>query len=102
MRRIVIVAIGARFYGVVAQGKLAEHLGLPYRHVFFTPQVFRSPSTTPPWARRMHQSRPVNGLLWQDHLARRGPPVRPAAGRPDAGRQRNPAGALLALRGRGS
>ena len=48
---------------------IAEHLGLPYRHVFFTPQVFRSPSTTPPSARRMSRSRLVNNLLWQRHLA---------------------------------
>ncbi len=48
---------------------LAEHLGLPYRHVFFTPQVFRSPSTTPPSARRMSRSRLVNSLLWKGHLA---------------------------------
>ena len=48
---------------------IAEHFGLPYRHVFFTPQVFRSPSTTPPSARRMSRSRLVNSLLWQRHLA---------------------------------
>jgi vancomycin aglycone glucosyltransferase len=48
---------------------IAEHLGLPYRHVFFTPQVFRSPSTTPPSARRMSRSHLVNNLLWQRHLA---------------------------------
>jgi vancomycin aglycone glucosyltransferase len=48
---------------------IAEHLGLPYRHVFFTPQVFRSPSTTPPSARRVSRSHLVNNLLWQRHLA---------------------------------
>ncbi|MCX7030777.1 MAG: glycosyltransferase, partial [Spirochaetes bacterium] len=48
---------------------IAEHLGLPYRHVFFTPQVFRSPGTSPPSARRMSRSRLVNSLLWQRHLA---------------------------------
>jgi vancomycin aglycone glucosyltransferase len=48
---------------------IAEHLGLPYRHVFFTPQVFRSPSTTPPSARRMSRSRLMNGLLWRLHFA---------------------------------
>ena len=48
---------------------IAEHLGLPYRHVFFTPQVFRSSSTTPPSARRMSRSRLVNNLFWQRHLA---------------------------------
>jgi hypothetical protein len=48
---------------------IAERLGLPYRHVFFTPQVFRSPSTTPPSARRMSRSSLVNRLLWHRHLA---------------------------------
>jgi len=48
---------------------LAATFGLPYRHVFFTPQVFPSPSTTPPSARRMSRSKFVNKLLWKGHLA---------------------------------
>jgi UDP:flavonoid glycosyltransferase YjiC (YdhE family) len=48
---------------------LAEHLDVPYRQVFFTPQVFRSRSTTPPSARRMSRSAFVNGLLWRRHVA---------------------------------
>jgi UDP:flavonoid glycosyltransferase YjiC (YdhE family) len=48
---------------------LAEHFDVPYRQVFFTPQVFRSPSTTPPSAHRMSRSAFVNGLLWRRHVA---------------------------------
>ena len=49
---------------------LAEHLDVPYRQVFFTPQVFRSRSSTPPSARRMSRSAFLNGLLWRRHVAR--------------------------------
>jgi vancomycin aglycone glucosyltransferase len=48
---------------------LAEHLDVPYRQVFFTPQVFRSPSTTPPSARRPARTALGNRLQWGRHVA---------------------------------